>query len=328
MSKGTQYLLDLVGRLRHKSKEREPEEPAVQPEPKPEPPPAPAEPAPQHLTPVRHPQRDFFMCDVLDAAPKDDLGSMEHPMFALKAGDRAVRRYEHRNASVEVTPSVKGLATIHDKDVLIYVVSQLVEAMNRGREDLGPTVRLTAYDLLVSTNRRTDGDSYNRLQAALDRLAGTRVSTNIKTGNKRERAGFGLIESYRIVEVDGRERMASLEVTISDWLWRAVQAREVLTISRDYFRLRKPLDRRIYELCRKHCGSQQRWRVGLATLHSKSGSTTTLRKFRAAIKSLAESNQLPDYRIRYDEKADKVVAYPRSPKGGQAQLKDIVSEGG
>lgn len=328
MSKGTQYLLDLVGRLRHKSKEKERDEPVSQPEQKPEPPPTPDEPAPQHLAPVRHPQRDFFMCDVLDAAPKDDLASMEHPMFALKAGDRTVRRYEHRNASVEVIPSVKGLATIHDKDVLIYVISQMIEALNRGRKDLNRTVRVTAYDLLVTTNRRTDGDSYNRLQAALDRLAGTRVSTNIKTGNKRERSGFGLIDGYRIVELDGRERMASLEVTISPWLWRAVQAREVLTISRDYFRLRKPLDRRIYELCRKHCGSQQRWCVGLATLQSKSGSTTTLRKFRAAIKSLADSNQLPDYRLRYDEKTDKVIAYPRSPKGGAAQLKDIVSEGG
>ena len=30
-----------------------------------------------HLSPDRHPQRDFFIADILNAAPKDDLASME-----------------------------------------------------------------------------------------------------------------------------------------------------------------------------------------------------------------------------------------------------------
>ncbi|WP_198400932.1 MULTISPECIES: replication initiator protein A [Neisseria] len=34
---------------------------------------------------------------------------------------------------------------------------------------------------------------------------------------------------------------------------------QVKPISTDYFRLRKPLDRRIYELCAKHCGKQNKW---------------------------------------------------------------------
>ena len=281
-----------------------------------------------HLRSDRHPQRDFFVADILDAAPKDDMGSMEHPLFALKSGDTAIRRYEHRGNVVEVAPSVRGLATIHDKDVLIYVVSQMVEAINRGRTDVGRTVRLTAYDLLVTTNRRTDGDAYHRLHMALERLAGTRISTNIKTAGQRERQGFGLIDRYRIVEYDDRERMVALEVTISEWLWRAVQAREVLTLSRDYFRLRKPLDRRIYELARKHCGAQRRWRVGLATLKAKSGSTSSAKEFRRAIRSLAKSDQLPDYRLRYDSASDTLSVYPRSGRGAIAQVRDTLARGG
>ena len=31
--------------------------------------------------PDRHPIQDFFICDVTDAIPKDDMGSMEHPIF-------------------------------------------------------------------------------------------------------------------------------------------------------------------------------------------------------------------------------------------------------
>ena len=39
-----------------------------------------------HLTPIKHVQPDFFVADILDAMPKDDLASMEHPIFALKEG--------------------------------------------------------------------------------------------------------------------------------------------------------------------------------------------------------------------------------------------------
>jgi hypothetical protein len=36
-----------------------------------------------HLLPVRQPQRDFFLCDMLDYAFKDDGVSMEAPLFTL-----------------------------------------------------------------------------------------------------------------------------------------------------------------------------------------------------------------------------------------------------
>jgi hypothetical protein len=35
------------------------------------------------LLPDRHPIQDFFICDVTDAIPKDDMGSMEHPIYSL-----------------------------------------------------------------------------------------------------------------------------------------------------------------------------------------------------------------------------------------------------
>ena len=60
--------------------------------------------------------------------------------------------------------------------------------------------------------------------------------------------------------------MVRVRVTLSDWLYRAVLAKSVLTLSREYFGLRKPLERRLYELARKHCGRQAAWRVSVATL--------------------------------------------------------------
>ena len=249
------------------------------------------------LLPDRHPTGDFFVCDVLDAIPKDDLASMEHPVFSLSTRpDRRVLSYEHAGASIEITPSVKGLATIHDKDILIYCISQLMAAINAERP-VSRRLVLTARDLLVATNRETSGDGYRRLREALERLSGTRIVTTIATGGLETTRGFGLIDSWEIVRRTRAGRMISAEVVLSDWLYRAVLAKSVLTLSRDYFRLRKPLERRVYEIARKHCGRQREWTIGLATLLTKTGSTSPLRVFRKMIRDMAAADLLPDYAI-------------------------------
>lgn len=241
--------------------------------------------------------RDFFVCDLFDASPKADLGSMEHPMFSLSTRpDRTIRSYSHNGIDVTVTPSVRGRATIHDKDILIYCISQLMAAVNAGRE-ISRKLTLTAHDLLVATRRDTGGDSYTRLREAFERLAGTRITTNITTGEEETTTGFGLIEAWEIVRKTKGGRMVSVTVTLSEWLFRAVTAKSVLTLSRDYFSLRKPLERRIYELARKHCGNQREWRVTIATLHTKAGSDAPVRVFRAAVRRMIASDGLPDYTL-------------------------------
>src|SRR2546428_11443760 len=84
------------------------------------------------LLPDRHPVRDFFIADIVEWALKDDRHSMEHPFFSLsKNPDHRIRHYEHNGTRVTIAPSAYGLATIWDKDILIYAVSQLVEAINQ-----------------------------------------------------------------------------------------------------------------------------------------------------------------------------------------------------
>jgi plasmid replication initiation protein len=143
------------------------------------------------------PQGEFFFCDFLDPAPKGDLGTMEHPVFSLATRpDRRILEYRHNSTLVTVTPSVKGRATIHDKDILIFCISQLMAAINAGRQ-VSRTLHLTAHDLLTATRRDTSGDGYRRLRDAFERLAGTRITTNITTGGVEVTHGFGLIESWR-----------------------------------------------------------------------------------------------------------------------------------
>ena len=282
-------------------------------------------PGTKHLAPERHPQQDFFVADLRDISSKDDMPSMEHPLFALKAGDRRVRRYERQGSVIEVKPGSDGLATIHDKDVWIYCISQLVHALNRNRDDVSRKVRFTAYDFLIATQRAVSGRDYLRLGDALGRLSGTRIETNIETDGQRERAGFGLIEGWRVVEKGPDDRMVAIEVTLPEWLYRSVLAGDVLTLDADYFRLRKPLDRRLYEIARKHCGAQSSWKIKLVNLHEKSGSTASLREFRRSVKALASSDELPGYRVVLDATAELATFYSRKPKGQIKAMRDLLA---
>jgi len=249
------------------------------------------------LEPVRH--RDFFACDMFTALPyiKDDMASMEHPVFSLSTKpDQRVLVYEHNGNTITIIPSTLGLATIHDKDVLLYCASYLRAAIYAGHEP-SPTLRFTAHDLLTSTNRPTNDLGYERLKAALNRLRGTTINTNIKTGNVQITEAFGLINAWQIVQEDDTGRMIAISVELSKWLYQAILANELLTINRDYFRLRKPIERRLYELTRKHCGDQKEWKVGLPILQKKIGTIAPIRKTRASLREIAAQDHLPDYRV-------------------------------
>jgi plasmid replication initiation protein len=244
---------------------------------------------------------------------------MEHPIFSLSTRpDRRILSYAHNGAEITVTPSVKGRATIFDADILIFCISQLMAAINAGRA-VSKTLTLTAHDLLLATGRETSGDSYRRLRDAFERLAGTRITTNITTGAEEVTSGFGLIEAWEIVRKTRAGRMVSVSVTLSDWLFRAVCAKSVLTLSRDYFSLRKPLERRLYELARKHCGRQPSWTVSVETLCKKSGSTSPRRVFRAMVREIIKADTLPDYQL-VEEPGDLIRFTPRAAvvEGGDA----------
>ena len=257
---------------------------------------------PDELEPERHPQKDFFSADIVDCAFKDDQASMEAPIFSLATKeDLKIWKWVSVDGlrSVEVAPSIYGRATIHDKDVLIYCASQLTDAINHN-QPISRTIRFTAYNFLVATNRATRGDDYDRLLTTLQRLKGTTITTNIETGKRRPRADvFGLIDSASMVKDPNNDaRMVGIEITLSEWLYNAIQAQEVLTLHKDYFRLRKPLERRLYEIARKHVGKQPTWKIGLKSLKEKSGSTQKLlRRFRAEILKIIEADTLPEYQM-------------------------------
>lgn len=264
------------------------------------------------LIPDRYPQHDLFICDVADAVLKDVMPQMEHPFYSLsKKPETSIRRYEHNGQWLQVTPSVKGLATIYDKDILIYCISQIMAKLNNN-EQVSKRVRINSHDLLVFTNRGTAGKDYIALQEAIERIRGTTISTNIRTGDEEQIDTFGLIDSSSIRRKHGLDgRLLSCDITLSDWVFNAIKHNEVLTLHRDYFRLRKPIERRIYELARKHCGQQTSWKASVDILLKKSGSKSSDKEFRRAVRGLAASDHLPDYRVEFEPKTDMVTFHNR-----------------
>jgi len=193
------------------------------------------------LLPLHHPQRDFFVCDIFDAAPKSDMVSMQYPLFSLSTKpDMTSRRYEHGNNWIELKPSFIGLATVFDRDVLIYCISQCMVALNKGKR-VHRKMRFAVHDLLKATNRATNDRGYQLLRAALERLRATHIETNIAMGDHEYLTGFGFIDSYEIVKETREGRMQAVEITLSEWIFDAIDAKgdQILTISPRYFQLRK-----------------------------------------------------------------------------------------
>ena len=258
-----------------------------------------------------HPQKDFFILDIADAVPKDDMATMEHPLFSL-ATKPDMRHLEYRNGEnvLKIRPSGIGLPTIKDKDILIFAISQLMAMKNKG-EQIGDTVRFSARELSVATNRPIGGNHYKRLEDAFARLQGTQFVTNIKTGDKVETRIFTMIDEGGFVRTaDEKFRLDYCEIKLSRWLMRAIESDQVVSISPKYFFLRRPLERRLYEIARKHCGNKQKWQIGLDKLQLKTGSNAPIKKFRHNLREIMEKDETPFYRFELDSK-DLVTVRPR-----------------
>ena len=160
-----------------------------------------------------------------------------------------------------------------------------------------PRNSVPSSGFLEFSNRHTGGHDYDLLCDALDRLDSTRLRTTIRTAGEETWEAFGLIEGAKIKRKRLDGRVTEWGLKLSGWLFRAIEANEVLTLHPDYFRLRKPIERRIYEIARKHCGSKDTWQIGLKKLQKKYGSSDAIRNFRLAVRALCDFDHMPDYSV-------------------------------
>lgn len=246
-------------------------------------------------------QVDLFFETVVDTPLRDDRALMEFPFFSLqKRPQMKPLEFEKDDVVIKVSPGPRGMASVWDRDVLVYAVSKINERVERG-EKVPRSVQFIAHDFLKLTHRGTNRGAYELLKDALFRLRSTTVETSITAAGQRNHRGFGWIDSFEIIEdekPDGARRMRAIEITLSDWMYRAlVKERRVLSISPDYFKLDGGLERRLYQLARKHVGQQRQWRIGLVLLAQKVGSVQDLRFFKRDLKRIIEADHIPDYRF-------------------------------
>lgn len=248
-------------------------------------------------------QIDLFVAPQLDARSlRDDVDIMSLPFFSIEKTPRMEpivfeRTVGDRRQYIRVSPGEYGLATIWDNDIILYLRTQIIEALNKN-QDVGRRVSFHIHDCLVATGRRTGGREYESFKDALTRLKTTSVLTNISTSDEIADEGFGWLESFKIKKrrtSTGADVMASCEVVVSEWLFGLfVNSRRALAIDSAYFDLQGGLERKLYGILRKHLGNQPRFHIGVETLKDLCGVKRDLRRFTYDLKKIVEKG-LPGF---------------------------------
>ena len=248
----------------------------------------------------------------------NDRNTMLHSFFALEARRTEPIVYKANGVEIIVQGTKSGIATINDKEVLVYICSIASQKLARG-EYLSQKFRFTAHDFFSVTGKTPGGKTYRYFAAALERLQGTQIKTNIVTGGRRERTWFSWLKSARMetaVWSNGHEAMKAIEVELCDWLWRAIiDDKATLISSEGYFYL-PPLERKLYEVGYAECADCVSAAVPLEELRRRMGVTTDLRHFRHNLGKTIAKGALKGFAIEFvhqNETGDLVPPQRRIP---------------
>lgn len=252
-------------------------------------------------------QLNLFIPIVGEAATKDQQDMMSYPCFSLSKRKRTEPiHFQSGDNWIKVWPdSVHGMAQIWDLDVLIYCASYLKYLQKQGVNIKFP-LKIRGNDLLSFTGRGTSEKDYEALRAALRRLKGTKITTNIRIEDTRgEEHEFNWVsewkEEYRMIadKKKGKQKKVSdgFEIDVPKWFVDGVlDDRLVLTITPEYFEITGGISRFLYRLCRKHCGKQKEWRISLRGLYKRSASKSKYKEFKRMLIKAVEAG-IPQYEL-------------------------------
>lgn len=257
-----------------------------------------------------NPEFDLFIPALGDLPLKDQREVMERPFFSLQKRKR-LKPIEYRSPDGEAWVRVQaipdyGMATIWDADILIWAASTLNRMREQGVNDLPRTLRTTSYDLLRAIKRDTSGRAYQELQAALQRLQTTSISTSIRAPKRRTKAGFNWLDKWTLEVDPDTDQPRGMTITLSDWVYEGIMGeRSLLTMHQDYFLLTGGLERALYRIARKHAGNQKGgWTCRVEVLRDKTGSDSKPKEFNRMLRKVVEADQLPDYAMHMAATAD------------------------
>jgi hypothetical protein len=246
-------------------------------------------------------------CHSLHLDPMRDLRLplmlAKYPMVAMAAGATSIHhsftengvRYYVNVASEEP----KRLATLTDADVLIYVVSYLALQLNRGL-DLQRTIPFCTADVLRTLGRSPGGRQAQLLDESIERLHGTTVNSNFAPPGCTAPRFESLISH---IERAPRTRRITA-VHVGEWLIDQVRRHRFAKTTPASLRLRG-LARVVNNWAIAHVQNapNPKWEISIDRAYFKAGGDRQpkarggLRKFRHALKRLADQRPLPGFRL-------------------------------
>jgi plasmid replication initiation protein len=243
-------------------------------------------------------QGDLFAFDSpLLTEVRGERSLMAFPFFALsKSKWTKPLEYKTDAVTIEIVCTPKGVATIYDKEVLLYIASLMVAKLDAG-EQVSQDFYFTAHDLFRVTGVSGSSRSYARLSDALERLQGTQIKTNIEAGGEGQAGFFSWLSDAQLHYTKtskGDKRLKAIKVRLCDWLYRAIlRDRRVLDYDPTYFQL-GPIERRLYEVARSACGHGP-LEVELEELRLQTGYQSSLKHFRYELKRIADESTIPGF---------------------------------
>jgi plasmid replication initiation protein len=247
----------------------------------------------------------------------------EFPFFALsKKAHMTPMVFESGDARIEINPSKTGVATIYDKEILLYIASLMAERAEKG-EKADRVMTFTANDLFRVTGTNSSARSYTSLKSSLNRLQGTQIVTNIETGGEGSDSSFSWLLKADIKYIKtstGERRVKWVEVMVCDWLSRAILTdRRIAAYHHDFFKL-GPIERRLYELAKFNC-KDDGFNLDIEELAARVGCASDrrgLEYFKKQLREVQEQDTLPEYAVDLAE--EKV----RSSRGGRPRIRTTV----
>lgn len=248
-------------------------------------------------------QLDLFVASASDVSPKAHQDLMSRNWFSLSKTKRTLPIIHRMGDSfIEITgDDTYGIANIWDNDVLIFVLSQYMNALNHGL-NIGRRFQFSGYEFFHFVGKKTiGGKDYDDLWKRLLRLHHTFLETNIRTDGTHKQHSFNWLSEIKQIHKNGVH--CGYEITLPEWLYESViRHKLVLTLDDGYFGIRGGLERWLYLFARKSSGWQPGgWSEGIESIYQKSGSMGTFTEFKRTMKNIVNKNNLLGYDVDYIE---------------------------
>ncbi len=256
-------------------------------------------------------QPSLFVAEHHERNPRCIQDIMAYPYFALSKR-RRIKPMHFASAKGDIEIKIHGLpefgiASIYDADILLWLATE-VRRQYEKTGTINRTVFFNPRTMLKQIGKSKGGRQMDTLKSALLRLSTNFIRTTVRTEHQRKEGGFHWLDNWTTAEDRKTGEPNGLwSTTLNDWLVQGiVQDRNILTLNPAYFRMSSGLEKRLYQIARKHAGMQQfGMHITMESLHAKTGSGDTIKQFAWEVRNIAkEKGSLLDYAVSVDQYGD------------------------